>query len=187
MSNVTETPITHTQAARDITLTLRQLVQGMRGYTLLTGERRRKINLAGRVEDEFLRQVAVMLEANAKLAGTVELSGDEVREHLSFYGAHEGVGDELILLGRGVKDTLLNERSVIGQKAIHAVNIAKTLTKPEDRELLMPHLDNIQKLFARGKRKKSSRLPATPEPAKPETTKAESTKAGPGSPRGVST
>jgi hypothetical protein len=191
MSNVTETPITHTQAADEILLTLRRLIQAMRGYTPLTTEGRRRITLYGHVDDEFLRQIAVMLDANANLAAGVRLTGPEVRDHLSFYGAHEGVGDELILLGQGVKDTLNNERGEIGQKALQAFAFAKTLTKPADRERLMPHLENLQKNFSRGKRRKTTRpvdetpTPTTPAPATPEPTKPEMPKPEPPNPQGV--
>ena len=179
MSNVTETPLTHTQAADEIMLTLRRLIQAMRGYTPLTTEGRRRINVYGHVDDEFLRQIAVMLDVNPNLAAGGGITSAEVRDHLSFYGAHEGVGDELILLGQGVKDTLVNERALIGQKALQVFAIAKALTKPADREKVMPHLDNVQKNFARGKRRKAVRpgeetpapttpAPTTPAPAKPE-------------------
>ncbi len=161
--------ITHTQAAQEIRVILRRLIQAIRGYTPLTIQHRRRINVVGHVDDEFLRQMAILLDTNTNLAAGVGMTGAEVLDHLGFYGAHEGVGDELILLGEGVKDTLLKERAQIGQKALQAFAFAKTLTKPSDREKMMPHLDTIQKNFAHGKRRKTARPgEETAEPAEPE-------------------
>lgn len=154
MSNVTETPATPTQTSEEIINALRQLVRGsLPGYKLLAAQRRRRLNHSGHVDEEFLRQVAVLLDVNPALVGVVGLTGAEIREHLSFLAAFEKVGDELMLLGRGVKDTLTDAHAEGGQRALQAVAIARTITRPEDREKLVPHLDNIQKGFSRGKRK----------------------------------
>ena len=170
MSNVTETPstLTHTQSAQDILTKLRELVQALPDFKIIVARRRRQLNLAGNVDDDFLRNVAIMVDATPHLSISAQITGDEIREHLGFHGAYDGLGDELILLGRGAKDTLLEARGAIGQRALNAVAIAKTLTKPEDREQLMPHLDNIQKNFARGKRKVRKPAEAAPEPSTPD-------------------
>jgi hypothetical protein len=173
MANETETPstLTHTQSAQDILTKLRELVQALPDYKIIVTQRRRKLNMAGNVDDDFLRNVAIMVDATPHLAISAKITGEEIREHLGFHGAYAGIGDEMILLGRGAKDTLLEARGAIGQRALNAVAIARTLTKPEDREKLMPHLDNIQKNFARGKRKIRKPAEAAPEPAAPDQVK----------------
>ena len=177
MSSVLETPSPHPQNAQEIMVALRQLIHGMRGYKLMATGRRRKITISGHVDDEFLRQVAVMLDVTPHVAAGAQLTGAEIRDHLSFYASYEGVGDELILLGTGAKDTLLNEHADFGERALRAVTIAMAITKPEDREKLIPHLDNIRKNFSRGKRRKTRKPPeaqVTPEAPKvtPEAPKA---------------
>jgi hypothetical protein len=175
MSNVTETPATHAQTAEEIINALRQVVRGsLPGYKLLAAARRRRINMSGHVHEDFLRQVAVMLDVNPALVAAVGLTGAEIREHLSFLAAYEKVGDELMLLGRGVKDTLVDAHAQVGQRALQAVAIARTITRPEDREKLMPHLDNIQKSFSRGKRKvrkPADEVPLVPVPTQSQTVK----------------
>lgn len=167
MSAVTETPVLRAANPHELLLMVRELVQGMKGYEPLPDGRRRKLNVSGHVDDDYLRAIAIMLEASPDLEVASKLTAAEVREHIQYHGEHAGIGEELIILGRGAKDTLVRERSSVGRRALQAVVIAKTLDAPEDQVVLFPHLKDMQRNFIRGKRRRAKPEPPAParEPA----------------------
>ena len=149
-------PPPHEDNAQGIRLDLARLVQGIRGFTLLTPEQRRRFNISGHVDDDYLRSVALLLDANSDVAGPSRLTGAEIREHLQFSGSYQGVGEELRLHGRMTDDTLLAERASIGERALRAVKIARDINTPAGRDSLVPHLEAIDREFSRGRRKRPS-------------------------------
>jgi hypothetical protein len=144
----------HEDNAQAIRLDLTRLVQGIRGFTLLTPEQRRKYNVSGHVDDDFLRNIALLLDANSDVSGPSRLTGAEIREHLQFSGSYHGVGKELRLHGRMTDDTLLAERASIGERALRALKIARDINTPAGRDSLVPHLEAIDQEFSRGRRRR---------------------------------
>ena len=155
----------HENNAQAIRLDIERLVQGIRGLTLLTSEQRRKYNVSGHVDDDYLRSVGLLLDANADVAGSSRLTGAEIREHLQFSSSYKDVGKELQLHGRMTDDTLLAERATIGERAMRAVKIARSINTPAGRASLVPHLEAIDRDFSRGRRKRQAVKPEDPAAA----------------------
>lgn len=157
-----EVPSDHEGNAQAIRDNLLQLVQGIRGFTLLTTERRKKVNVSGHVDDDYLRSMALLLEANPKLANASEITAAEIRDHLNFSGAHHGVGEELMLNGRKMSDTLLAERADVGERTLRAHKMARSINFPAGRSSLVPHLEAIEQEFVRGRRRRRKPQPEDP-------------------------
>lgn len=153
---------THEQNAETIRLDLQRMARGIRGFALLTTERRRRIVVSGHVDDDYLRNVAVLLEHHPELAATARLTADEIREHLRFTGAYQGVGRELVLHGHKMTDTIINERASIGQRALHVHQIARTINHPPGSASVVPHLEALDRDFTRGRRRRRARAEENP-------------------------
>lgn len=158
MSNipVPQNPTSHQDSAQAIRLELQRLLQGVRGFTLLTTERRRQIIVSGHVDEDFLRSMALLIEAHPDVAAMTQLTAAEIRDHLDFYGSHLSVGEELMLNGRKTIDTLLSERASIGERALGALKIARSVNSLAVRESLVPHLEAIDRNFTRGRYRRAT-------------------------------
>jgi hypothetical protein len=155
--------------AQSIRSNLLQLVQDIRGFTLLTTERRRKVIVSGHVDDDFLRSMALLIEAHPNVAAMCEITPAEIRDHLSFSGSYQGVGEELMLNGRKMTDTVLAQRADIGERTIRALKIARSINFPAGKSSLVPHLEAINREFRRGRRRRvKPQTDETTGPAKPE-------------------
>lgn len=160
MSTIPDVPTVHEDNAQAIRLDMQRLVQNIRGFTLLTTERRRKLTISGHVDDDFLRSMALLIDAHPDVATTCKITGAEIRDHLNFSGAYQGVGEEMMLNGRKAADTLLAERADVGERTLRALRIARDINTPADRASLVPHLEAIDREFARGRRKRVTRKKA---------------------------
>ena len=177
MSNIPDIPesLTHQDNAQAVLLDLRRLVGGVRGLTLLTEAGRRKLTIAGHVDDQFLRSIAVLLDNNPQLADSSEITGAEIRDHLNFSGSYQGVGEDLILNGQKVADTRLVERASVGRRALRVLKIARSASEPAERAALVPEMQAIDRLYSRGRR----RRPATAKKEEPAPAPALAPRSGP--------
>ena len=174
MTTIPDTPSLHEDNAQAIRLDLQRVAQGIRGFALLTSDRRRKLTTSGHVDDDFLRNIALLIDANADVATPSHLTAAEIRDHLHFTGAYQGVGEELMLNGRKMSDTLLAERADIGERALRALKIARDINTPAGHESLVPHLEAIDREFSRGRRKRAAaKKPDGAASAKKQAAKAE--------------
>lgn len=155
MTTIPDTPSQHEDNAQAIRVDLQRLAQSIRGFALLTSDRRRKLTTSGHVDDDYLRHIALLIDAQPEVAAVTQLSSAEIRDHLHFSGAYQGVGEELMLGGRKMSDTLLAERADIGERALRAHKIARDMNTPAGRESLVPHLEAIDREFSRGRRKRA--------------------------------
>jgi hypothetical protein len=156
MTVIPDSPSAHEDKAQAIRLELQRLMQEIRGFSLLTGGRRRKVTLTGHVDDDFLRSMALLIEAQPEIATSSRITSDQIRDHLNFTGSHRAVGEELVLNGRKMLDTLLAERANVGERALLALKIARNINTPADRASLVPHLEAIDREFSRGRRRRAT-------------------------------
>jgi hypothetical protein len=156
MTTIPDVTTTHEDNAQTIRLDLQRMAEGIPGFTLLTPEQRRKFTISGHVDDDFLRNMALLLDAHADVASLIQLTAGEIRNHLTFSGAYLGVGEELTLNGRKMIDTLTSERAKIGERAMRGLKIARDINTPAGRDSLIPHLEAIDREFSRGRRKRSA-------------------------------
>ena len=166
MTVIPDTPSAHEDKAQAIRLELQRLMQEIRGFSLLTGGRRRKVTLTGHVDDDFLRSMALLIEAQPEIATSSRITSAEILDHLNFTGSHRAVGEELVLNGRKMLDTLLAERADVGQRALLALKIARNINTPADRASLVPHLEAIDREFSRGRRKRTAKKTGDPATVK---------------------
>jgi hypothetical protein len=157
MTTIPDAPSSHEETAQTIRLDLQRLSHGIRGFALLSAERRRKLNVRGHVEDDFLRSMALLVEAHPDIAAAAKITSSEIQDHLHFTGAFQGVGEELMRHGRQMSDTVLAERADIGGRALCALRVAREVNLlPSERAALIPHLEAIEREFTRGRRKRSA-------------------------------
>jgi hypothetical protein len=154
MTTIPDTPLTHEDSAQSIRIELQRMAQSIRGFGLLTTERRRQLTTSGYVDDDYLRDIALLIEANPAIAAAAQLTSAEIADHLSFSGAHKGVGTELKLSGQKLDDTLVAERASIGERALRAQKIARSINTPVPDQSVVPHLEALDREFARGRRKR---------------------------------
>jgi hypothetical protein len=166
MTTIPDTPSLYEDTAQAIRLDLRRLTQDVRGFILLTPQQRRKLSVSGHVDDDFLRRMILLIEAHPDIATMSQLTSAEILDHVRFYGSYDGVGEEMMLNGRKMVDTLTAERASIGAKALVALNIARSITAPNSAESLVPHLEAIDRDFSRGRRKRAKKPDAETVAAK---------------------
>ena len=140
---------------------LRDLAQAVPGFGYAAKGRRRKISSAATVPDAFLEAIAVACEASVQLAAASELSASDLRSVITFARAFTSLANEMALVAKGLSDTIAEHRYTLGQRALRAYAIAKSINKPEERELLIPHLENLRRALGRVGR---PRVAAKPEP-----------------------
>ena len=100
--------------------------------------------------------MALLIEAHPDIATSSQLTSAEILDHLNFSGSYGGVGEELMLHGRKIVDTLVAERADIGERAIRALKIARSINFPAGNDSLVPHLEAIDRDFARGRRRRAA-------------------------------
>lgn len=148
---------THEENAEAIRHNLQRMARGIRGLALLTAERRRRIVVSGHVDDDYLRSVAGLIDHHPDLAAAARLTADEIRDHLRFTGAYRNVGQELILHGHKVSDTIISERASIGQRALHVHQMARTINNPPGTSSIVPQLEALDRDYTRGRRRRRAR------------------------------
>lgn len=154
MTTIPDIPTPHEDTAQTIRLDLQRLAQNVRGLGLLTASQRRKLVVSGHVDDDFLRRMILLIDAHPDIAKMAQITSGEIRDHLEFHGAYLGVGEEMILNGRKMVDTLTADRASTGQKALVALKIARSVNAQNGGEALVPHLEAIDRDFSRGRYKR---------------------------------
>lgn len=152
-------------------LQIRELARSIQGFGFAAKGRRLKISSKAALPDTFLDAAAVACDASPKLAAASGITGAEIRDTINFAAAFRSVAQELQLLGRGLEDTIAERRALAGTHSLRAYDLAKRMNAPEERELLIPHLANMERALrsVRPGPKKPKTTPA-PAPTTPPTT-----------------
>lgn len=166
MSNVIETPVPPAEAARALLAQIRGLQTSVNGFTFSRTPDPRSLNSAASVPAQFLEAVAVALDASPHLISSSKVEPAELRSAAIFTTAFTPVAEELELMARAVRHTLAIQRNRAGKLALHVYALAKTLNRPSDRQVLMPHVANMSRALGKTKRKPES---ADVEPPPPKT------------------
>lgn len=166
MSTIPPTPINHEEVANAIIQQLRSMAQSIPGFGYAAKGRRRKISSVATLPDAFFEDVAVACDASPQLAVASNLTAAELRNVIILSRAYKSVANEMNLIERGILDTVAEIRAEAGQCALRTYSMAKSINRPEDRELLIPHVANMQRSLGRGRPSKRVTEPAKPtEPA----------------------
>lgn len=172
MSNVIETPVGHETAAGDMLVRLRELAHTVSGYGFSTKGRRRSLSTFATLPIPFMLEVAVALDASRAYADHCGITGAQIRDIVNFANAYGPVGSELVIVGTGVNDTVQVKLAEIGKLCLRAYRVARSFHSPTDRELLMPHVAEMQRLLGRGRPSRKGAKPPEAATAKPETAKS---------------
>ena len=153
MSTIPDVPQTHNDAARHLMLALRTLRESIPGLVLIPNERLKELVTAASVSDDFLETVTNSVEATPDLAAVSKLVPGEVRDVVEFSRAYNGAMDEVDLLRRMLRHTIIVRRARVGQEALKVFALAKSLNRPRKSDLLVPHIEAMRRTLARARRK----------------------------------
>jgi hypothetical protein len=90
-----------------------------------------------------------------------EITGDEIRQGISFCNAYGPAADEVRLKSAGLQQAVKSHRHDIGQRALRAYRVARNFHTPQEEQQLVPHIENMKRLLARGPKKKAPKGDAT--------------------------
>ena len=152
MSTIPDQPSPHEETAQAMLVQLRQLAHSIPGFTFVPARRRRQLSAAASVSDDFLQAVSVACDAQPRLASTGEITGAELRDMVSFARQFTSVADELVLLADGLRGTVAARRSEVAQRALRVYSNAKRIQRPEEKERLVPHLADMKRTLAKGRK-----------------------------------
>lgn len=159
----------HDAGAARLLENTQSLVQVVRGYGFISRKHSRAINPTATLPTEFLLAVAVALDASESLRQSSELTGDQIRDVVSFCNAYGPAANEMQLKAEGVLQAVKTQRSSAGQVCLRVYRVARSSNLPSDREMLFPHLENMKRALARGRKKRAAAKPSPEtEPAKKE-------------------
>jgi hypothetical protein len=151
--SVIDTPVPHNEAANTILGQLRTIVQSIQGFNFVTTGQRRRLSSAASVPDTFLLTVGLALDASSDLATAAKVQGAELRDAVNFSNAFRAVATELEVVARGLRETIDARRADAGGRALRAYSLARSFNRPSDRDLLIPHLREMQRTLGRGRRR----------------------------------
>src|SRR5688572_17368401 len=114
MSNVTETPLSHTERARAVLAHIRAIKELIGGFIFAGEPDPRTLNSPKSVSDRFLEIVAVAIEASEDLSASARVTPAELRDVTDFVQAFTPVADELSIMLKGVNHTIAFKRATVG-------------------------------------------------------------------------
>lgn len=163
MSTV-ETPVAHIESANTFMTQLRALMQSISGFSHISSEQRRRLIPPAAVPDRFLLTVAAALDASSVLANAAQITGPELRDAINFTNAFESVATELELAARGLRETITTRRADAGGRALRAYRMSKSLDRPNERSVLIPHIRDMKRSLGRGRQRSTAEEPPVETP-----------------------
>jgi hypothetical protein len=168
MTTIPEPTLTHTERARAVMAHIRGIQELIDGFTFAGGEPDlRALNASKSVPDGFLEEVAVAIEASTHLAQSSQIQPEELRDTASFSVAFLPVVEEMAIVYRGLRLTVAKKRAGPCKRALQTYELAKTFGRRTDRQILMPHVDAMQKALGRKRPKPAQAAPPVEPPKQP--------------------
>jgi hypothetical protein len=145
-------PVNHEAVANALMTSIREQVQStIPGFALAAKGRRRKITTTASLSDAFFESVAAACAVHSELAAAGGVTASDLRNTVARSRVSASVSEELRILARGVDDTDAENRNEMGQRALRIYHVANRINRPEDREMLIPHLAAMQRTLNRGR------------------------------------
>lgn len=163
-------PINHIEAVRALLAEVRSVRERIVGFEHNRPSERSRLNLNAGTSDQFLESCATAIEASPPLAATARTQPAILRDVIIFSQAYTSLADELELTARGLRYTIARRRAEAAQMALQTYAIAKSLNRPPEREVLVPHIQAMKRAFKRKRKRKppiEAPQPLTPAPAPP--------------------
>ncbi|HYC89392.1 MAG TPA: hypothetical protein VEO54_09295 [Thermoanaerobaculia bacterium] len=144
-----EPEINYQQLAQQILTTIRAVPQQIGGFTFLPVGERRRLSMPANLPVAFLNHAAVAIDASQTLFVASGTSAQTLRDAILFRNALDVVADEMIMVGQGLKHTITLKLGGAGNAALRIYAISKTINRENDRELLIPHIENMRRTLGR--------------------------------------
>jgi hypothetical protein len=145
-------PVNHEAAVNNLRATIRDLVQsGVPGFALAATGRRRRITSTASLSDAFFEAVAAACGVHSELAAAGSVTASELRDVVTRSRVRASLAEELRILARGVDDTDAEDRNEVGQRALRVYHVAGRINRPDDREMLIPHVAAMKRTLNRGR------------------------------------
>jgi hypothetical protein len=123
------------------------------------------------VKDRLRKQEKTIVEASINVIGVLDnLSQaigqplDDVRQLQDDTIRWEAVADEARAFVKGIEGANLNRRQTLALLGMQAYSIGTQLAKDPAKAVLVPHLEEVKRLKAISRRKKTTQAPHTPAP-----------------------
>jgi hypothetical protein len=159
--------INHEEVANTMMTQVRQMVQTIPGFAYAVKGRRRAIITSASAPDDFLEATAVACDTTPQLAASENLTSTELRDCMSYSRAYTSLANEMLTIARGILDSVAECRHDLSKRARRFYKHAKALDQLTERELLVPHLENMQRALRRGRPSKRSQGVAKPDAPAP--------------------
>jgi hypothetical protein len=164
-----EVPVSHTEAARQLTESLRAMQSTVDGFVLPPKPLDAQSRLRGHrlFPDAFFVELAVALESSEPFAGalkasSIQLTPAEIRDMLRYGEAYLPFADALERFSRGIRHTVFARRAKVGRVASSAYRIAQGMNLGVDVSLPVPQAESMKRAFGTRRRKPVS--PPVPVP-----------------------
>jgi hypothetical protein len=158
--SVTEVPVSHADAARLLTESLRVMQSTIAGFVLPPKPLDAQSRLRGHrlYPNAFFVELAVALEssepfASALKAASVQLTPAEIRDMLRYGEAYLPFADALERFARGIRHTVFSRRAKVGRVASSAYRIAQGMNLLVDVSLPVPQAESMKRAFGTRRRK----------------------------------
>jgi hypothetical protein len=160
-----ELPLTHDQRTEQILAIVRAQVETVEGFGHPPPDQRRKIaGYNANITDAELDAAVMACDANPELAAAASITGDEIRDGITFCTANTKLMRELQLEAAGVGHAVKLKRAVLANRVRLVYQVAQALNKPLD--VRVPHIERLRAVFSRPrKRTAKPDAPAAPPPS----------------------
>lgn len=144
----------------DVVAQLRNLRQHLGEVTPLTQQQRKALFLHATLPNSVVQASINALGASAQLQQALGRAADDVRQMAEDANRWTAVEDELRGMLKGIAGTNVIRRQRVGLLSVQAYVMSQQLARDPNNVNLLPHVQEIKRLRALGRRKK----PATPAP-----------------------
>ena len=167
---IEETP-NYQEIADEIIGLLRAAIQKIPGYAPAPAGRRRRISVVAALPDDVFNTVALVCDTQPSLAETSAMTSGRIRTSIRYSDAFRNVVKELDVIRAGTLDTINEERAEVAQGVRRVYKVAKSISSPEERAMMVPHIEAMKLAFKRAKRPASTASATpSPEPGSPDAT-----------------
>jgi hypothetical protein len=165
--SVTETPPSHTEAARQLGESLRTLQSGIPGFVVPARPLDRQVRPRGHrlLPDRFFESLAGALDSSSQFAASTTLKSAEIRDMLRYGEAYLPVADQLERFARGIRYGVALRRANVGRLAAAAYRIAQGLNLLVDVDLPVPEVESMKRAIVDRRRKGGGTPPPAAAPA----------------------
>ncbi len=143
----------HEARAMEMMVKIREMARSFEGFTFAGKGRRVQIAQFNSIPDEVFELMALAAESNPDVAASWSVTAAELRAAVVISRAYRSVVLEFHTQGKGLDDTVAEFRGNAGRRLYNAYELAKRQNKQEPRQTLIPHLDAVQRVLNRGRKK----------------------------------